>query len=110
MAPVGACHTSGVNSRTGNPDQTTDLTQPTEGPRRNPYIVGLAAFGGLAWMLALMLWIVLAEVTDYEAYDLPTASALTAWVSLLLLTGVAAVIASLAIAGVRYELRRIREE
>ena len=57
--------------------------------------------------MALMLWVVLTQVTDYESYDISTAAALTSWISLLLLTGVAAVVGSIAIAGLRYEIHRL---
>lgn len=74
--------------------------------RHNPYIVGLLAAGGFAWLIAMILWIVHAQVTDYVTYDRDTAAALTAWTMLLLLAGTIAFVGSALIAGVGYELRR----
>jgi hypothetical protein len=69
-------------------------------------VVALLATGGFAWLVAFMLWIVLAEVTDFVTYDRGTAAALAAWIMLLLLAGVVALVGSAIIAGVGYELRR----
>jgi hypothetical protein len=56
----------------------------------NPFAIGLMVFAGLAWLIAFMLWIVRAQVTDYATYDLRTAAALTAWIYILAFSGVAA--------------------
>lgn len=73
---------------------------------RNPFLVALAVFGGLAWLVALMLWNVHAQITDYTSYDVAAAEALTGWIAVLVITGAAAVVGSLVVAGVGHELRR----
>ena len=83
----------------------TRVTPASAAVRGNPYAIGLTAVGGFAWVLAYMLWIVLAQVTDYATYDLDTASALTAWCYVLVGGGAAAIVAAVAILGVRHELR-----
>jgi hypothetical protein len=88
------------------PDQVRGPAATSESDRHNPYIVGLLAAGGFAWLIALMLWIVHGQVTDYVTYDRDTAAALTAWMMLLLLVGTVAFVGSALIAGVGYELRR----
>ena len=86
-------------------DALTRETPAAAGARGNPYATVLATVGGFAWVLAFMLWIVLAQVTDYATYDLDTASALTAWCYVLVVGGAAAIVAAVAILGVRHELR-----
>jgi hypothetical protein len=72
----------------------------------NLYIIALLTAGGFAWLVALMLWIVLAQVTDYVTYDRDTATALANWIMVLLLTGAMTFIGSAVIAGIGHELRR----
>ncbi len=78
----------------------------TGGGRRPTRSPSGAVVGALAWVLALMLWVALSEVTDYAAYDLGTASALAAGIELLILGGVVACVGATVIEGVRHELRR----
>ena len=73
----------------------------------NPDAVTLAAVGAFALLLALMLWQVLAQVTDYETYDVAAATALTDWINLLIVAGVVGISGSLVIAGVRHEILRV---
>lgn len=73
--------------------------------RRNPYMVALVIVGAFAWVVAFMLWNVLVQLTDYTTYDIETASALSTWIDLLLLSGVAAMVGAVIIAGVARELR-----
>ena len=99
-----SCDTARVIARSPGPEQTV----PPEAARAtpNPYAVTLAAVGVFAWLLALMLWQVLAQVTDYETYDVEAATALTEWIDLLIVAGVVGVAGSLVIAGVRHEILR----
>lgn len=89
-------------------DQVTVPAAKPGSNRHNPYVVTLLAAGGFAWLIALMLWIVHAQVTDYVTYDRDTAAALTGWMMLLFLAGIVAFVGSGLIAGVGYELRRLR--
>ncbi|GAB3607503.1 hypothetical protein GCM10027413_29120 [Conyzicola nivalis] len=73
--------------------------------RRNPYFTVLAILAGFAWTLAIMLWIVLAQVTDYTTYDVDEAAALNAWIDALVVTGIATTVGMVVVAGVRRELR-----
>lgn len=75
--------------------------------RRNPYLVTLLVVGAFAWVVAFMLWNVLVQVTDYTTYDSETASALATWINILLLSGVAAIVGAVAIAGIARELRNM---
>lgn len=82
---------------------------PAPSPRRaphNPYSIALLTAGGLAWLVALMLWIVLAQITDYATYDRDTATALANWITVLLLTGAMTFIGSAVIGGIGHDLRR----
>jgi hypothetical protein len=73
----------------------------------NPYAIGLVVVAGIAWVLAFMLWVVHAQVTDFTTYDLETAAALTAWIQLLVIGGFVALVGAVVIAGVRHELGRV---
>lgn len=88
------------------PDQVAVPAATPGSDRHNPYPVGLLAAGGFAWLIAAMLSIVHAQVTDYSTYDRDTAAALAAWMMLLLLAGTVAFVGSALVAGVAYELRR----
>ncbi len=88
------------------PDQVRVPAATSESDRHNPYGIALLAAGGFAWLIALMLWIVHGQITDYVTYDRDTAGFLVAWMMLLLLAGTVAFAASALIAGVGYELRR----
>ena len=72
----------------------------------NPYSIALLTVGGLAWLVALMLWIVLAQITDYVAYDRDTATVLANGITVLILAGAMTFVGSAVIAGIRHELRR----
>ena len=75
-------------------------------PRRpNPALIALTAVAGFVWLLAYLLWHVLANFTDYTTYDLDTAAALTTWITILILGGVAMAVGAAVIVGVRHELR-----
>jgi len=93
-----------VDLRTGVADEISDDPQLAEGTvtRISSRLLPLAGF---SWLLALMLWVVLTQVTDYVSYDLSTAAALTSWIDLLMLTGVAAAVGSIVIVALRYEAR-----
>jgi len=73
--------------------------------RPNPSIVVLTSVAGFVWLLAFMLWIALAQVTDYTTYDLDNAAALDTWILILIVSGVVAAVGATAIVGVRHELR-----
>jgi hypothetical protein len=73
--------------------------------RRSRYMVTLVVVGVFAWVVAFMLWNVLVQVTDYATYDGETASALATWINILLLSGVAAIVGAVVIAGIARELR-----
>lgn len=77
-----------------------NLTSPT-----NPYLIVLIVMAGFAWVLALMLWVVHSQVVDYTTYDVATAAALTWWVEILVLTGVAALVGATVIVGIRHAIR-----
>jgi hypothetical protein len=72
---------------------------------KNPYLVGLLAATGLSWLLAFMLWLALAQVTDYTTYNIDDAAALVTWIDILILGGVVAAVGATVIAGIRRELR-----
>jgi hypothetical protein len=73
--------------------------------RPNPSVIVLTAVTGVVWLLAFMLWIALAQVTDYTTYDLDDAAALETWIQILIVSGVVAAVGATVIAGVRHELR-----
>lgn len=86
-------------------------TPPARRPERgasgsNPYVAVLLTAAGLAWVLAYMLWVVLAAITDFEVYDRDAASALIGWIDILIIGGVVALVGGLAVLGVRREVRR----
>lgn len=99
------CQDYRVTSTPLDSNPETAGSVPTATPR-NPYLIALAVVGGLAWVLAFMLWIVLESVTDYVTHDAPTASALTIWINILILGGFASNLGATVIAGVGHELRR----
>lgn len=92
-------------------DTDTACTAAAQGsvgaPGANPYAIGLTVGTGFAWVVALMLWVVHAQVTDFATYDRETAAALTTWIQLLVLGGIAALVGAVVIAGVRHELGRV---
>ena len=73
--------------------------------KRNPYVVGLASAAGVLLVFAIMIDIVIAEITDYLDYDRANVAYLQGWIFLLvglagvMLTGVAV------IAGVNWAIR-----
>lgn len=104
--PACSCDTAPTEPGPALPDRGAAPASTAARVQRNPYVVALHASGGFAWLVAVMLWIVLAEVTDYVAYDRGTAAALAAWMMQLLLAGTVAFVGASVIAGVRYELHR----
>jgi hypothetical protein len=76
--------------------------------RHNPYLIVLLAAFGLTWLLAFMLWLALAQVTDYTTYNLNDAAALTTWIDYLVVSGVVAAVGATVIAGISRELRSTR--
>ena len=72
----------------------------------NPFAIALVVFTGFSWLVAILLWLVRSQVTDYEVYDVATAHALGSWVDILVVSGAAAAVGALTIMGVRRELRR----
>jgi predicted membrane protein len=93
-------------TETANAVSVTAPSVTAESSRRpNPSIVVLTAITGFVWLLAFMLWIALAQVTDYTTYDLDNAAALETWIQILIVSGVVAAVGATAIFGVRHELR-----
>ena len=97
-----SCNTARVIACRPGPEQTLSPEAARATP--NPYAVALAAVGAFAWLLALMLWQVLAQVTDCETYDVASVTALTDWINLLIVAGVVGIAGSLVIARVRHEI------
>jgi hypothetical protein len=99
-----------VTTHRARADQVSTATPEATRAPHNPYLIALTAVGGSAWLVAFMLWVVLAQVTDYVTYDHDTAAALTAWIDLLLFAGAVAFVGSVVIAGVGYEMLRAHRE
>lgn len=101
-----SCDTAPVTSGSTTPDRViVPAPTPARAPH-NPHIIALLTAGGLAWLVALMLWIVLAQITDFDTYDRDTATSLANWITVLLLTGAMTFIGAAVIAGIGHELRR----
>jgi multisubunit Na+/H+ antiporter MnhC subunit len=93
-------------TETASASSVTAPSATAESSRRpNPSIVVLTTVTGFVWLLAFMLWIALAQVTDYTTYDLDNAAALETWIQILIVSGVVAAVGATAIVGVRHELR-----
>jgi succinate dehydrogenase/fumarate reductase cytochrome b subunit len=93
-------------TETASASSVTAPSVTAESSRRpNPSIVVLMAITGFVWLLAFMLWIALAQVTDYTTYDINNAAALETWIQILIVSGVVAAVGATAIVGVRHELR-----
>ncbi|MFD4958673.1 hypothetical protein [Microbacterium sp. NPDC058389] len=73
---------------------------------RNPFLISLLAAAGFVFVLAFMLWVVIVQVTDDLLYDRVEVTVLWGWTIALSIAGTAAVVGAVAIAGVRWELRR----
>ncbi|MBD3942338.1 hypothetical protein IF188_11575 [Microbacterium sp. NEAU-LLC] len=76
---------------------------------RNPFQITLLAVAGFAFVLAYMVWGVIAQVTDYVDYDPVEATVLWGWTTALAIVGAVAILGALVIAGVGWEQRRSRE-
>ncbi|GAA5197414.1 hypothetical protein [Microbacterium jejuense] len=76
---------------------------------RNPFQISLLVVAGFAFVVAFMLWGVIAQVTDYAGYDPFEATVLWGWTIALAIVGATAILGVVAIAGVGWELRRSRE-
>ena len=85
--------------------RTTDGLDGPHLRRNNPYQVALLAVGGFTFVLAFMLWVVIAQMTDYLTYDVVAVAEVTAWMYVLIGTGIAAMLGAVVIAGVSWAIR-----
>ena len=76
---------------------------------RNPFQIALLAGGGIAFVLAFMVWVVIGQVTDYLDFDVLFVAVLWGWTIALAIVGAVVLGGAIAIAGVRWELRQARD-
>ena len=76
---------------------------------RNPFQIALLAGGGIAFVLAFMVWVVIGQVTDYLDFDVLFVAVLWGWTIALAIVGAVALAGAVAIAGVCWELRQARD-
>jgi predicted membrane protein len=100
-----ACLTPCMTETASDSSVTAPSVTAKSSRRPNPSVIVLTAVTGVVWLLAFMLWIALAQVTDYTTYDLADAAALETWIQILIVSGVVAAVGATVIAGVRHELR-----
>ncbi len=73
--------------------------------RRNPYQTALLAIGGFSLVLALMLYHVIAHMTDYVTYDPEPVAKVNAWMTFLIGLGTACFLGAILLGGVTWALR-----
>lgn len=71
----------------------------------NPWAVVLWAGGGLSLVLAFMLTVVVAQLTDYETYDIAGVASIEAWVRLLVAIAAVMFTGAVVLAGIERMLR-----
>lgn len=77
----------------------------TQRMTRNPYVIGLLSMAGHLFVVAFMLELVIAELTDYTAYDLATVATVQAWMLVLVILAGTAIIGAAVVAGITWSHR-----
>ncbi len=73
---------------------------------RNPYAVGLLSAAGICVVVAYMLSLVIAELTDYASYDVAAVTGVQGWMFVLLGVAGAAGVGAAVIGGIAWSRRR----
>lgn len=67
---------------------------------RNPYVIGLFSTAGLFLVVAFMLSLVIAELTDYTTYDVAAVANVQGWMLVLVTLAGTAIIGAAVVAGI----------